>query len=112
MCSPKHVAIQPVLSSSRVCALAPSARKIRRKAPAQDVTAQALSAHDVTAKALSAQALSARCRMRPGSVQRARLAGHAAKTPQRNHAGFAIIIDGGHACITPSHVFAHSHDPP
>jgi hypothetical protein len=50
--------------------------------------------------------------MRRNSVQRAGLAEHAAKTPQRTDAVVAMIIDGGHACITPSHVFAHSHDPP
>ena len=83
MCSGKHVAIQPVLTSSRA------------RAPAGQLHAQGTTTgtrywnHDLYAKHV--------CQ---------------AKRDVNVQPHFAMTLDGGHACITPSHVFAHAHDPP
>ena len=82
MCSSKHVAIQPVLTSSRACA------------PAGHSHAQRMATGRRTFDIRRSAVI--RCVKRD-----------AFKQPL-----VAMTIDGGHACITPSHVFAHSHDPP
>lgn len=83
MCSGKHVAIQPVLTSSRA------------RAPAGQLHAQ-------------------------GTASGTRYGRHDRDAKHDCHAKrnvnvqpiVAMTLDGGHACITPSHVFAHAHDPP